>query len=646
MSSRQSPDSVRAVQGTVLALLANAAAAVVIIVFGEVLFRGAAATLQWLKDTPGACLAISSYLLLCLYALQLFLSRHGAWLLCAVVVWAFSLAGMVKMAKLGSPITPNDLLILRQVIPTSRMLWGWVPLAMGAALVAVAAHSLWKRRARLFRADLPGWPATVVSLACALAAVALVTEPDFNFKNSRFRKSVVAEQLDRIGVHNLNWSAHDNASANGQVLSFLMNLQSILMPVPVRYGKAQIDRIVGNALDHCTSTPAPPAAIQAQDVIVIMNEAWWDPRKLPGVRFDDPLLANLDITSSGLLFSPTFGGYTANTEFEFLSRMPIAFLPSGSIPYQQYIDRPTASLASDFAANGFKPIAIHPFDGTFWNRAHAYPLLGFSTFVTEREFIDPDTRPPFISDLALATKIGSMIDASPGERHFVFAVSMQNHGAYGDGATRYEGHARVRLLEGQQRLGKDGSETLGTYATGVRDAVASFNQVVSHARDSGRRTLVVMFGDHLPYLGDNYDLYVRSRYLSSADQSSWSASDRHRMHEVPVVAWSNLPQGISLPVSSRSPVFLGSAIKQAAGIPGSLIDAVLADVANETTILTQFYNESARRPAGAPDQRDDALDDYRMLAYDQLFGAGYSTAALRWGSCAGGTSATTSRARH
>lgn len=643
MSSRRLQPFVRTAQAALSGLLVNAAVVLVIVVVGEVLFRGAGATVLWLKTTPGACLAISVYLLLCTYALQVLLSRYSAWLVCAAVVWTFSLAGMVKMAKLGNPITPNDLLLIRQVIPTSRMLWGWVPLVVAGVLVALACHRLWKQRARLLRADRPGWPAAAAGLACALAAVLLVTQPDYNFKNSRFRKSTVAEQLDRMGVHNLNWSAPDNARANGQALSFLMNLQSVLMPVPIGYGRTSMDRIVDDVIGHCAPMPATPA-VQAQDVIVIMNEAWWDPRKLPGVRFDDPLLADLDITSSGLLFSPTFGGYTANTEFEFLSRMPIAFLPSGSIPYQQYVDRPIASLATDFASNGFKSIAIHPFDGAFWNRDRAYPLMGFGRFLTESDFIEPDTRPPFISDLALAGEIIATIDATPADRHFIFAVSMQNHGAYGDGASRYEGHARVQVVEGQPLLGKEGSDVLGTYATGVRDAVASFNQVVSYVRNSGRRAVVVMFGDHLPYLGDDYDLYVRTRYIPSPDQSTWSGADRHRMHEVPVVAWSNLPQGIPLPAVSRSPVFLGSTIKQAAGIPGSVIDSLLAEVAGETTILTQFYNEPANAAITAPIDGDDALGDYRMLAYDQLFGAGYSTLALRSASCAGKASATASPA--
>ena len=74
------------------------------------------------------------------------------------------------------------------------------------------------------------------------------------------------------------------------------------------------------------------------------------------------------------------GRGTAKTEYEFLTGNSMAFLPSGSIPYQQYVLEPTASLASLLKENGYRTLAIHPGERTSWQRNQAYPLLGFDQF--------------------------------------------------------------------------------------------------------------------------------------------------------------------------------------------------------------------------------------------------------------------------
>lgn len=51
-------------------------------------------------------------------------------------------------------------------------------------------------------------------------------------------------------------------------------------------------------------------------------------------------------TITGYLNTSVCGGNTADTEFEFLTGNTMAFLPVGSIPYQQYIKSKTPSLAS------------------------------------------------------------------------------------------------------------------------------------------------------------------------------------------------------------------------------------------------------------------------------------------------------------
>ena len=58
----------------------------------------------------------------------------------------------------------------------------------------------------------------------------------------------------------------------------------------------------------------------------------------------------------------------------------MAFLPSGSIPYQQYILDDAPSMASLLREAGYRTLAFHPGERTSWQRDRAYPRLGFDQF--------------------------------------------------------------------------------------------------------------------------------------------------------------------------------------------------------------------------------------------------------------------------
>jgi phosphoglycerol transferase MdoB-like AlkP superfamily enzyme len=85
---------------------------------------------------------------------------------------------------------------------------------------------------------------------------------------------------------------------------------------------------------------------------------------------------------SGNVFSPEFGGMTANVEFEALSGFSNAFLPYGSIPYQQYVRGQVPSLPSFLKNQGYETVAMHPFEGWFWNRNDVYKSFGFDNFLS------------------------------------------------------------------------------------------------------------------------------------------------------------------------------------------------------------------------------------------------------------------------
>ena len=161
------------------------------------------------------------------------------------------------------------------------------------------------------------------------------------------------------------------------------------------YGQIQY----GSAREELAAYAQPSEAPERKpNIIVIMDEAFSDPAVLADFQtnedympFMHSMMAGADNTVSGWLNVSVLGGNTANTEFEYLTGNTMAFLPTGSIPYQQYIKAETPSMASHLASLGYKTVAMHPYKATGWDRDKVYPDLGFQ----EMHFL-PDYKNPLL----------------------------------------------------------------------------------------------------------------------------------------------------------------------------------------------------------------------------------------------------------
>ena len=134
---------------------------------------------------------------------------------------------------------------------------------------------------------------------------------------------------DRLQIIPMMWDQKENYAFNGFTLAFALNLPMANVPAPAGYSAEAIGDIPG--------FPAASVPADKPDIIIVMSESFWDPTKLPGVTITPDPIPTVRETRSGSMFSPEFGGMTANIEFEALTGFSNAFLPYGSIPYQQYI---------------------------------------------------------------------------------------------------------------------------------------------------------------------------------------------------------------------------------------------------------------------------------------------------------------------
>lgn len=431
--------------------------------------------------------------------------------------------------------------------------------------------------------------------------------------------------LNLMGVSEIEWNQSENYGNNGMSLAFTMNVKNAIVPKPSGYNEQEMAKIAMTLQNQSgvqtASAEADPFHGKKPNVIFIMNEAFWDPTLLPNVTFSEdpvPTIHRLQQEStSGYLLSPQFGGGTSNVEYEVLTGLSMSFLPDGSVPYQQYISKPVPSLAGYFEEQGYKSMAIHPYEGWFWNRENVYKEMGFESFMSKDQFVNPEYKGAFISDNEVANSIIKQVDSTD-KPMFIYAVTMQNHGPYDD--NRYGANP----IKAEGDLTPDAKNILETYTQGAHDADASLQKLIDHFEQSDEPTVIVFYGDHLPMLGYDYDVYVQGGFIHTSNSSQWSLEELKRMHSVPFVVWSNvnLPKE-QKPVLSNS--FLGAYMLDKMGMKLPETLAFNAELSRKMPGMLRnlVVDADLTLYPSVPEAFKPDVEYYRHMQYDILFGKQY-----------------------
>lgn len=513
-----------------------------------------------------------------------------------------------KQLFLSDPLFPSDLLFGRQIMELLPAMVAAEPmkavgLAVGSLAFIVALITLiWKSRKVFPRLNLVGRGARLVVSFPLLAGFISLMDP---MAFSAFR--------DRLNIVPMMWDQKENYRHNGFLMAFAFNVPMARVSAPEGYSQPAITDIPSDRV------PASFFSGRQADVIVVMSESLWDPTRLTSVRYSEDPMPTIRAASSGNnMFSPEFGGMTANVEFEALTGFSNAFLPYGSIPYQQYIRRPLPSLATFFESKGYVTKAFHPFQSWFWNRQNVYQALGFQQFRSEENMPAMDKRGIFASDDALTRYIIKEADNTEAP-FFFFAVTLQGHGPYEE--HRY---AKNTVEVDAPTLSDAPTKTLATYTQGVKEADQSLKMLMDWAKKRRRETIIVMFGDHLPPLGD---VYTESGYMPNVVATrKASVPTMKREHETPLVVWSS-KRGVQKDIGSVSPSQLPHVVVRLAGYRHPYYTGVLGRVGERYTVVDrhQLIGRNAKSQAdwAQAGAVDPLIRDYRLLQHDVMFGEGY-----------------------
>jgi phosphoglycerol transferase MdoB-like AlkP superfamily enzyme len=583
--------------------------------------EGLGERLEWIGSGAAA------YLFNVLVILSLFLvlvAVTNRWLVSlivtTVVVVLFGVISYFKFVFLGEPLYPWDLFLYNNVINLLPNLYQQVnmkKLIMQAVILIalIAGLAVWirlKRPGRLIRFNL--W----TRLGLLLAGLLVLS----GFTFHRAVPQVEAVLKDHFGVFNQPWNQRNNYKENGFFVSFLFNAQSAIVLPPSGYGEKQMKEIIeewaAGETDGSGEAGSPP------NIIMIMNEAFWDPTLLEGVSYTRDPIPTVHEHQSGWLLSPTFGGGTSNVEFEVLTGLSNAFLPSGSVPYQQYIQQTIPALPSYLKNFGYGTLAVHPYPKWFWNREEVYQHFGFDDFIDIDRFENPEYKGPYVGDTEVTREIIRNVERSE-DPLFIYAVTMQNHTSYA--ADRYDEY-EIHSESGTVSPGIKG--ILDTYAQGTADADAALAELMSHFEESDERAVIVFFGDHMPTLGLDYQIYKETGYVPMGNgEEGWELDDVYRMRQTPLVFWNNF--GAELPdLEVLSASFVGPHTLEMAGIRQPAFFRFLREFEQTMPGYSRDVkvDDEGDLYRVTPDEVDPLRETYMQIQYDILFGKRYSQDSL------------------
>jgi len=539
---------------------------------------------------------------------------HIALLLETLVFMIYGLANYFVLSFRGQPILPWDFFSIETAASVAGDFryelnrQATIVLA-GFLLLIVIELGFCRNRlkntvSRFYQGPFKSWafrvPMTVVTLTLLLGFVSLLHNEEFVQQELRM--------YDKL------FTPTAMSKRDGTAVAFLLELQYIDVEKPAGYEKEEIETLLLSENTY--------EVHEMPNIIVIMDEAFSDPAilgefetNMDYMPFIHAMQQGKDNAITGNLHVSVLGGNTANSEFEFLTGHSMAFLPQGSVAYQQYIQAEHPSLASYLKELGYMTMAAHPYYASGWDRDEVYPFLGFEEAFFNDRFQEIYRIRNYVSDESAFDYIIKKYEEKEEDKpFFFFEVTMQNHSGYTE---EFENFTPMVTVEGSD------SKSLSMYLSLMKETDAAVEKLVTYFAAQEEDTIIVFFGDHQPT-----DSVVEPIWqLQGKNGSELSTEELALRYQVPFFIWANFDieeqQNVEMSIN-----YLGGYMLEVAGIELPAYQKYLESLREQVPVVTAQYMETVDGYAGMQEgygewlkeeDSEDLLDIYRKMQYYLLF---------------------------
>ena len=409
---------------------------------------------------------------------------------------------------------------------------------------------------------------------------------------------------------NENWDPKEEYHNNGLVASLFKQSRNLIIKKPEGYDVESLTNLAKTIEVPITKNEDNQ---EMPNVIVIMNESFADLTVVGDFKTDTEYLSYFNSlkenTIKGNLHVSIFGATTPNSEWEVLTSNSMAFVPKRTVPYQQYVLRKSYSLASIFKELDYSTTAIHCYYPQGYNRNLAYPRLGFDKFYSMYELKDLTYIREYPDDISTYKNIIDIYENKGDKKMFNFTLTMQNHGSYTD-----ENFANTVIAENGKY------PKLNQYLSLIKIADESLKELLTYFENQKEHTIIVMFGDHQPYVEDEF----YNEMLSQKYEDITSKEAVENKYITPFMIWANydINEEDYSDITDISTNYLASLILDVANIQKTPYLHFLDKLRNEIPIITGngymdktgIYHEFSEE-----NEYTKLIDQYHYLQFNNMF---------------------------
>lgn len=462
---------------------------------------------------------------------------------------------------------------------------------------------------------------TGFSLAACVMTVVFADIPPIRLKTRLFTLPALAAaiivygffgiRLYDFGVENriikLNFSGGEDLISyknSGNVLLFYLDVLNSGSNKPDGYSER---KAVGILSEYAADDSRPE---RTPTVIAVMDESLADFAQLGDFETNKdymPFYHSLtENTVKGFVTVSAYGGYSCNSEFEFLTGNSMGFFPMGSAAYTQYVKTPQDSLVSYFKDYGYYTLSMAGCSRTLWKLGEAYEKFGFEEQLYQNDLnsLDNEYVNGRVSDASLFRQLIKRYENKPeGRPMFAFMTTMQNHASY-----KIPSEPEITLSEIDD-------PTASAYLSYVYETDRALEMLINYFEDVDEEVVIVLFGDHYPHIPQF------SEELLGSSLGTLSPEQNAKIHSTPFLIWANFDieekQDVRISLN-----YLSNLLVEAAGMPKTDFQMYLDDVMAEVPSISSFgYLGENGRWYRITDKSEysELLNEYNIVQYYRMF---------------------------
>lgn len=451
---------------------------------------------------------------------------HISSLIISIIFMIFMTGSCIKIYYTNDPILYSDIKYLNDIfeitsIVDNSLLFTSVTVALPAILYIILNIFLIRISFKYKYTVKKLW-LRICFIVIPVLIFSVLLFPSSEFKHFILKNVYNLEGKGDFGTQTSNINHYARFGiVSGMYAHYLENM----LDVPYNYNDEKLNKLLKNSNENKDKKFGQP------NIIVFFAESFWDINKVSNeVNFDKKITFNLNkLKNEGIYFemiSPSYGGTSANVEFEFLTGANLAYFGNGYVPYMQlytnknYYNAP--SIIHELKNNDYYTKVVAYTGPRLFNSSKFYKYAGFDTkeYIYEikelNKYLDESWKKgPNVSDEHIVDEIiKEFNNKEKNKKEFYMVLTMQAHGPY-----KKDKYDSYDIKIKNSRFNEGMNDSILSYAQGIYDTDKQLGRLYEYIKTLDEPTIIVFYGDHLPHFTDNKgkSLIDEFKYFNTKD---------------------------------------------------------------------------------------------------------------------------------